>query len=73
MITFLCISKNNNEIEINVVAYHTDLHFHHLKCEENIKISKIIAFIRFAYKLFEFQNKYPLHFSTNKYTVLFKA
>ena len=55
---YIEIQRVENEIEINIVAYHTDLHFHQLKCKENIEISKIISFIRRAFKLFEFQNDY---------------
>ena len=46
---FLCLSKVEDEVKINLFAYHTDLAFLHFSCKENIEISKLIPLIGFAF------------------------
>ena len=56
MNTFLCLSKVEDEVKMNLFAYHTDLQLHHFECKENIEILKLIALIGCAFKLFELQH-----------------
>ena len=55
------------EVKINLFAYHTDLRYHHLQYEENIDISKLIAFIGFEFKIFEFQHDSTASVTTQVY------
>ena len=45
--------KAEDEVKLNLFAYHRDLLFHHFWCKENIEIFKLIALIEFAFKLLE--------------------
>ena len=48
---FSMLIKSEDEVKLNLFAYHRDLLFHHFQCKENIEIFKLISLIEFAFKL----------------------